>query len=160
MFYHTYETICTGIPSVVWQQQKKSAYIEWYSTMHLNKKEIPTHHITAKRNTPTVFRLLLEVSEWEPLFIEPHHQRKLYWKNDLLVQKKLEDNHNFNKPPEQIENDDINTVSQISGNSRCPSINIWTVNPQLPNTSAKPNFRPPINFTKSQKPVIDTEAVP
>ena len=37
---------------------------------------------------------------------------------------------------------------------------LWTVNPQLSNTSPLPSFRPLPNFTKKQKRVIDIEFTP
>ena len=48
IFYHTYETICKGFPSVVWQEQMETAYTGRYNKIHLIKKETP------KQNSQTI----------------------------------------------------------------------------------------------------------
>ena len=65
-----------------------------------------------------MFQLLPEILEYEPQFMDPHSQQDPYWNGDLYDQGKLEYKHNFNKPPEQIEDDDITTESQLSDKLR------------------------------------------
>ena len=115
--------------------------------MHLFKKETPKHHKTVRQNIPTPFRTLPQIPDYEPQFIDPHCGQDPYWKDDLSDHDKLEYKHNFNKPPEQIEEDDIITHSHVSDKLRYALIGLWTVNPQLPITLPLPNFRQPPNFT-------------
>ena len=87
----------------------KTADIERYNKTHLLKKQTPIHHRTVTQNTSTPFWPLPEITDHEPQFIDSHYQQDPYWNDDLYDQQKLEYKHNFNKPPEQIEEDDIIT---------------------------------------------------
>ena len=41
--YHSHQTSNTGIPSVVWQQQREKTYIRRYNNMHTIDKTFPTY---------------------------------------------------------------------------------------------------------------------
>ena len=49
----------------------ETAYIEQYNKMHLIENETPAHQNTAKQDIPTMFRLLPEIPDYEPQFIDP-----------------------------------------------------------------------------------------
>ena len=51
--------------------------------------------------------------DFEPKFSDPGYQRDPYWDDYLYNQQKLRFKHNFEKSPEQIENADIITDSQV-----------------------------------------------
>ena len=72
ILYHTYERVCKGFPSVVWQQQLETSYIECYNKRHLIEKKTPTPYITAKQDVSMVFRPLPEITDYEPQFVDPH----------------------------------------------------------------------------------------
>ena len=122
---------------------------------HLIKKQTPILNQTVKQEIPTLFRPLQQITDYEPKTIDPHYEQDPYWSDDLYNQEKLEYKNNFNKPPEQIEEDDILTDPLVSDKLRYALIDLWTVNPQLPITSSLPNFATSLCFSKSQKPVKD-----
>ena len=107
----------------------KTIYIERYNKMHLIKKESPTHHDTAKQDIPTMVRLSPEIPNYEPHCIDPHYQRDPYWNDEYHDQEKLEYKHIFNKPPEQIEGDEIIMDSHVSGKLSYALIGLWTDSP-------------------------------
>ena len=161
IFCHTYKIKRKGFPSIVWQQQMKTTYRERYNRMHPIQKETPIHQITANQHISTMFRHLPENPENESQFINPHYQQDPYWNDDLFDHEKLEYKQNFNKRPEQIEDHDLITDSHVSDKKRRHALlDSRTFNPQLPNTSPSPKFRPTLNFTNCQTPVIDTEIFP
>ena len=106
-----------------------------------------------------MFRRLPEKPEYEPQIIDPHYQRNPYWNDDLYDQKKLEYKHKFNTPPELFEDDEKIIDSNVSDKLGHSSIDLWTVNPQMPNTLPLPKFRPATNLRKCHKLVIDTEMI-
>ena len=72
--------------------------------MHSIKKETPIHQETVEQKMPTPFWLLPQIPDYEP-----HYEQDPFWDDDLYSQDKLEYKQNFNKPPEQNEDDDIIT---------------------------------------------------
>ena len=66
----------------------------------------------------------------------------------------------FNKPNDQIECDDLISDAHLSDALRYALIDLWTVNPHLPDTSALPNFQPRPQNQQRQKPVIDDQILP
>ena len=66
----------------------------------------------------------------------------------------------YNKPNDQIECDDLITDAHVSDALRHALIDLWTVNPHLPDTSALPNFRPRPQNQQRQTAVIDNQILP
>ena len=66
----------------------------------------------------------------------------------------------YNKPNEQIENDDLITDAHVSDALRFALIDLWTVNLHLPDTSALPNFQPRPQNQQRQTAVIDDQILP
>ena len=61
MVYHSHQTLNTGIPSAVRQQQMEKAYIRRYKNMHKIHKTFPTNKYDYTDNFDTQFRHLPEV---------------------------------------------------------------------------------------------------
>ena len=66
----------------------------------------------------------------------------------------------YNKPNDQIESDDLIRDALVSDALRYAVIDLWTVNPQLPDTSTLPNFRPGPQNQQRQIAVIDDQILP
>ena len=158
--YHSHQTLNTGIPSVVWQQQMEKAYIRRYNNMHIIHKTLPTYEYDYTDNFDTHFRPLPEVVAYDPYFVDPQYGVDPYWDEELHDQDKLDDNDTYNKPNDQIEYDDLITDAHVSDALRYAVIDLWTVNPQLPDTSPLPNFRPRPQNQQRQIAVIDDQILP
>ena len=66
----------------------------------------------------------------------------------------------YNKPNDQIECDDLITDAHVSDAVRHALIDLYTVNPHLPDTSALPNFRPRPRNQQRLTAVIDNQILP
>ena len=66
----------------------------------------------------------------------------------------------YNKPSDQIESDDLITDAHVSDALRYALIDLWTVNPHLPDTSPVPNFPPKPQNQQRQLAVIDDQNLP
>ena len=66
----------------------------------------------------------------------------------------------YNKPNDQIESDYLITDAHVSDALRYALIELWTVNPILPDTSALPNFQPRPQNQQRQTAVIDDQILP
>ena len=66
----------------------------------------------------------------------------------------------YNKPSDQIECDDLITDAHVSDALPYALIDLWTVNPQLPDTLALPNFQPRPQNQQRQTAVIDDQYLP
>ena len=66
----------------------------------------------------------------------------------------------YNKPNEQIESDDLITDAHASEALRYALMDLWIVNPNLPDTSALPNFQPRAQKQQRQIAVIDNQILP
>ena len=55
MVCHFHRTLNTGIASVVWQQQKNTAYIQKFNNMHMIHKTLPTYEYDYTENFDTQF---------------------------------------------------------------------------------------------------------
>ena len=66
----------------------------------------------------------------------------------------------YNKPNDQIEYDDLITDAHVSNALRYALIDLWTVNPHLPDTSALPIFQPRPQNQQRQTAVIDDQFLP
>ena len=72
----------------------------------------------------------------------------------------MEYNDNYNKPNDHIESDDLITDAHVSDALRYAVIDLWTVNPQLPDTSPLPNFRQRPHNHQRQIAVNDDQILP
>ena len=72
----------------------------------------------------------------------------------------MECKETYNKPNNQIESDDLITDAHVSDALRYALIELWTVNPHLPETSALPNFPPRPQNQQRQTAVIDDQVLP
>ena len=75
----------------------------------------------------------------------------------MFDQDKLEYKDYYNKSKDQIERDDLITDAHVSDELRYALIDLWTVNPHLPDTSALPNFQPRPQNLQRQTTVIDDQ---
>ena len=66
----------------------------------------------------------------------------------------------YHKPNEQCESDDLITDAYVSDALRYALIDLLTVNPHLPDTSALPNFQPRPQNQQRQIAVIDDQILP
>ena len=78
----------------------------------------------------------------------------------MYDQDKLEYKDTYNKPNDQIECDDLITDARASDELRYALIDLWTINPHLPDTSALPNFRPRPQNQQRQITVTDDQILP
>ena len=129
----------------------ETAYIERSNNMHLIKKETLSRRQLQKTSTP--FRSLPEIPGDEPQFFNPQYQRDPNWYDDLYDQEKLDFKNSFDKSLELF------GLMMISDKHTYELNDLWTVNPKLPHTSALPNLRPRLKFTKCQNPVLDREII-
>ena len=158
--YHSHQTLNTGIPSVVWQQQMEKAYTRRYNNMHIIQKTLPTYEYDYTDNFDTHFRPLPEVVAYDPYFVDPQYGFDPYWDEEIYDPDKLEYKDTYNKPNDQIGTDDLITDAPVSEALRYAVIDLWTVNPQLPDTSPLPNFRPRPQKQQRQTAVIDDQVLP
>ena len=158
--YHSHQTLNTGIPSVAWQQQMEKAYIGRYNNMHMIRKTLPIYKTDYTDNFETQFRPVPEVVAYDTYSVDPQYGLDPYWDEDLYDQDKLDYKDTYNKPKDQIESDDINTDARVSDALRYALLDLWTVNPHLPVTSALPNFQPRAQNQQRQMPLIDDQILP
>ena len=115
--------------------------------MHMIQKTPRTYEYDYTDNFQTQFRPLPEVVAYDVYFVDPQYRLDPYWDEDLYDQDKLEYKDTYNKPNNQIESDDLITDAHISDAHISDALgyallDLWTVNPQLPDTSASTNFQP------------------
>ena len=128
--------------------------------MHIFHKTLPTYEYDYTDNFDTHFRPLPEVVAYDPYFVHPQYGFDPYWDEEIYDQDKLEYKDTYNKPNNQIESDDLITDAHVSDALRYAVIDLWTVNPQLPDTSPLPNFRPRPQNQQRQIAVIDDQILP
>ena len=112
--YHSHQTLNTGIPSVVWQQQMEKAYIRKYNNKHIIHQIFPTNEYDYTDNFDTQFRPFTEDVAYDAYFVDPQYGLDPYWDEDLYDQEKLEYKETYNKPNDQIECDDLITDAHVS----------------------------------------------
>ena len=128
--------------------------------MHIIHKNFPTYEYDYTDNFDTQFRPLPEVVAYDAYFVDPQYGFDAYWDEELYDQDKLEYKVIYNKPNDQIECDDLITDAHVSDALRHALIDLWTVNPQLPGTSAIPNFRARPQNQQRHTAVIDDQILP
>ena len=158
--YHFNQTLNTGNPSVDWQQQMEKAYIQRYNSMHMIHKTLPTYKYDYTDIFDTQFRPLPEVVAYDTYFIDPQYGLDPYWNEDLYDQDNLEYKDTYHKLNDQIESVDSITNAHVSDALRYALIDLWTVNPFLPDTAALPNFPSRRQNRQRQVAVIDDQILP
>ena len=138
----------------------EKAYIRRHNVMHIVHKNFPTYEYDYTDNFETQFRPLPEVVAYDAYFVDPQYGFDAYWDEELYDQDKLVYKDTYNKPNDQIECDDLITDAHVSDALQQALIYLWTVNPQLPDTSALPNFRPRPQNQQRQTAVIDDQILP
>ena len=138
----------------------KKAYTRRYNNMHMIHKTLRVYKYDYTDNFETQFRPLPAVVAYNTYFIDPQYGLAPYWDDDLYGQDNLEYKDTYNKPNDQIGIDDLITDSHVSDALRYFLIDLWTVNPQLLDTSALPNFQPRPQNQQRQTAVIDDQIVP
>ena len=128
--------------------------------MHISHKFFPTYEYDYTDNFDTQFRPLPEVVAYDAYFVDPQYGFDPYWDEEVYDRDKLEYKDTYNKPNDQIECDDLITDAHVSNVLRYALIDLWTVNPQLPDTSALPNFRPRLQNQQRHTAVIDDQILP
>ena len=128
--------------------------------MHIIHKTLPTYEYDYTDNFKIHFRPLSEVVANDAYFVDPQYGLDPYWYENLYDQDKLEYKDTYNKINDQIECDDLITDAQVSVALRYALIDLWTINPHLPNTSALPHFQPRPQNQQRQIPVIDDQILP
>ena len=125
--------------------------------MHIIHKALPTYEYNYTDNLETQFRPLPEVVAYDAYFVDPQYGRDLYWDEELNDQDKLEYKDTYNKPNDQIECDDLITDAHVSDALRYALIDLWTVKPHLPDTTALSNFPPRPQNQQRQTAVIEDQ---
>ena len=138
----------------------EKACIRRYNSMHTIHKIFPTYEYDYTDNFDTQFRPLPEVVPYDAYFVDPQYGFDPYWDEELYDQDKLEYKDTYNKPNDQIECDDLITDAHVSDALWHALIDLWTVNPHLPDTSALPNFRPRPQNQQRHTAVIDDQNLP
>ena len=138
----------------------EKAYIRRYNNMHIIHKTLPTYEYDYTDNFETQFRPLPEVVAYDAYFIVPQYGLDPYWDEELYDQDKLEYKDTYNERSDQIECDDLITDAHVSDALRYALIDLWTVNPHLPDTSALPNFQPRPQNLQRQTAVLDDQILP
>ena len=126
--------------------------------MYIGHKIFPTYEYDYTDNFDTQFKPLPEVVAYDANFVDTQYGFDPYWDEELYDQDKLEYKVTYNKPNDQIECDDFITDAHVSDALRHALIDLWTVNPLLPDTSALPNFRP--QNQQRHTAVIDDQILP
>ena len=128
--------------------------------MHIIHKIFPTYEYDYTDNFDTQFRQLPEVVAYDANFVDPQYGLDPYWDEELYDQDKLGYKDTYNKPNDQIECDDLITDAHVSDALRHALIDLWTVNPHLPDTSALPHFRPRPQNQQRHTADIDDQILP
>ena len=125
--------------------------------MHIIHKTLPTYDYDYTDNFDTHFRALPEVVAYDPYFVDPQYGFEPYWDEEIYDQDKLEYKDTYSKPNDQIKSDDLITNTHVSDALRYAVIDLWTVNPQVPDTSSLLNFRLRPQNQQRQIAVIDDQ---
>ena len=120
-------------------------------------KTLPTDEYDYTDNFDTQFRPFPEVVAYDTYFVDPQYGLDHYRNDVIYDHDKLEYKDTYNKPNDQIECDDLITVTHVSDALRYAVIDLWRVNPHLPDTSPLPNFRPRPQNQQRQIAVMTTK---
>ena len=105
--------------------------------MHLIQKTLPTYKNDYAENFDTQFRAIIEAVAQDTCLNDPQYGLDRYRVEDKYDQDqdKLEYKDTYTKPNDQIGSDDLITDAHVSDALRYALIDLWTVNPHLPDTS-------------------------
>ena len=76
--HQSHQTLNTGIPSVVWQQQMEKAYIRRYNNRHMIHKALLTYEYDYTDIFETQFRPLPKVVAYDTYFVGPQYELDPY----------------------------------------------------------------------------------
>ena len=82
---HSHQTMNTGNPSVVWQQQMEKAYIRRYNIMHMIDKSLPTYKYDCTDYFNTQFGPLPEVFAYDIYFVDPQYSLEPFWDESYMI---------------------------------------------------------------------------
>ena len=128
--------------------------------MHMIYKTLPTYEYCYADDFDTLFRPLPEVVAYDTYFLDPQYGFDPYWDEKFYDRNKLEYKDTYNKPNDPIESDDLITDAHVSDGLRFALIDLWTVSPLLPDTSALPNFLSRPQNKQRRTAVIDNQILP
>ena len=117
--------------------------------MHMIHNTLPTYKYDHTDNFETKFRVFPEVIAYNAYFVDRQYGLDPYWDEELYNQVELECTDTYKKPNDQSESEDIITDAHVSNALRYALMDLWTVNPHLPDTSALPNFQQTTKPTKA-----------
>ena len=138
----------------------EKAYIRRYNKMQKIHKTLPIYKYDYTNNFETQFRTLPEVVVYDTLFVEPQYGLDPYWDEDLYDQDKLEYKETYHKPKDQNESEDLITDAHVSDALWYALIDLWTVNPHIPDASALTNFQSKSQNQQRQTGVMDDQIIP
>ena len=138
---------------------RKSQYSKIIDMLMIHKT-LPTYEHDFTQNFEPQFRPLPEVVAFDTYIVDPRYGLDTHWDEDLYDQDKLEYKDTYNKPNDRIESSDLITDAQVSDALRYALIDLWTVNPHLPDTSSLPNFQPRPQNQQKQVAVIGDQILP
>ena len=132
-----------------------------YNKMHVIHKTLSENQIDYTQDFKSTFKPLPQIADSDKHLVHHPYGLDSYWEDHIYDQDKLEYRHNYNKPAEQIGNDDINIDLHVSHTLRYALIDLWTFNPQLPGTSPLLHFTPFVHSNKTrQQLVLENEIAP
>ena len=108
--------------------------------MHMIQKTFPTYEYDHTEDSETQFRLLPEDAVYDTSFVDRQYRRDTYWDKDPNDQGILDNKDNHNKPTDQVESNHFVTHSHVSDAVPCALTDLWTVNPQLLDTTQLRGF--------------------
>ena len=138
----------------------EKAYVQRYNKLQMIHKTPPKYEYAYTDNFDTQFRPIREVVAYDTYFVDPQYGLDAYWDKHLYDQGKLEYKDTYNKPNDQMESDDLSMDAHVTGSLRYALIDLWTVNPNLPDTSPLPNFQPRPQNQQKQNAVNDDQILP
>ena len=125
--------------------------------MHIIHKIFPTYEHDYTDNFDTQFRRLPEVVAYDAYFVDPQYGFDPCWDEDLYNQDKLEYKDTYNKPNDQIERDDLITDAHVSDALRHALIDLWIVNPHLPDHQHSQTFDRDHKISKGTQQSLTTK---
>ena len=150
--------ICKGIPSIVWQQQMEKTKVIRFNKLQVIHETLPQNQIDFTQIVDSTFRPLPQIEASEENFLHHQYGFDLYWEDHRYQQDSLEYRHNYIKPAEQIEDNNIFIYSHVSDTQRHALIDLWRTYPQLSGTSSLASFMSFVYPNKPrQQPVVDND---
>ena len=121
----------------------------------LSLKQFQHTNMTTQKIFISQFRSLPRIVAYDKYFADPQNGDYSSRDEELNSQHTLKKKYSHSKPNGQIKSNDLITDSQVSNALRYPIIDLWTVDTQLLDTSALPNFPPRQQNHQKQTVVMD-----